>query len=182
MESFKKTKDLNTNQKIFIAEYLKTRNATQAAKVAGYSEKSAHVQGHDLLNNPKIRRYLLKLLGDLNDKYEISAERTLRELAAVAYSTMDDVAKWNESGVTVKDSDELSEPAAASVCEVSESATQFGQQIKIKQHNKVAALKVLAEYQGLIGKKIEIGLDKDTKKVIKLAYNIKEKEDGSEEE
>lgn len=47
-------------QKLFIDEYLKLRkkNATQAAISAGYSPRSASSQASQLLNNPKVKKYL----------------------------------------------------------------------------------------------------------------------------
>jgi phage terminase small subunit len=45
---------LNARQARFVAEYLKDPNATKAAKAAGYSEKTAYSQGHDLLKKPEI--------------------------------------------------------------------------------------------------------------------------------
>jgi phage terminase small subunit len=46
---------LNDQQKLFVAYYVQCWNATKAAKLAGYSEKSAHAQGHDLLKHPEIQ-------------------------------------------------------------------------------------------------------------------------------
>ena len=45
---------MNQRQQLFVTEYLKDFNATQAAIRAGYSPKTAGVQGHELLKNPKI--------------------------------------------------------------------------------------------------------------------------------
>ena len=43
-------------QALFISEYVRLgeRNGTKAAKLAGYSESSAHQRAHELLNNPSI--------------------------------------------------------------------------------------------------------------------------------
>lgn len=47
-------------QKLFIDNYIKRRkkNATQAAILAGYSEKTASSQASQLLKNPKVLEYL----------------------------------------------------------------------------------------------------------------------------
>lgn len=55
---------LNVRQQKFVDAYARLGNATQAAKDAGYSEHTAHVQGHDLLKNPKIRAALEQALKD----------------------------------------------------------------------------------------------------------------------
>lgn len=46
--------ELTPKQERFIEEYIKDLNATQAAIRAGYSEKTAGVQGSVLLKNPKV--------------------------------------------------------------------------------------------------------------------------------
>ena len=45
---------LNVRQKSFIGFYWETRNATEAAKKAGYSEKTAYSIGQRLLKNVEV--------------------------------------------------------------------------------------------------------------------------------
>ena len=47
---------LTEKQRRFVQHY--TGNATEAAKLAGYSEKSAHYQGCTLLKNPNVKKAL----------------------------------------------------------------------------------------------------------------------------
>lgn len=47
--------NLNPKQQAFVREYIVGGNATQAAKRAGYSEKTAHVQGSALLRHPIVK-------------------------------------------------------------------------------------------------------------------------------
>lgn len=55
-----KLREATNQQKLFVDEYLRLRkkNATQAAINAGYSKKSASSQASQLLNNPKVIKYL----------------------------------------------------------------------------------------------------------------------------
>ena len=56
---------LNIKQKRFADEYLICSNATEAAKKAGYSEKTAKQQGQRLLTNVDLKNYIderLKIL------------------------------------------------------------------------------------------------------------------------
>lgn len=43
---------------LFCEAYIKTNNASESARQAGYSTKTAGIQGHNLLKHPKIQRYL----------------------------------------------------------------------------------------------------------------------------
>lgn len=47
---------LNRKQRAFVKEYLIDFNATQAAKRAGYSERTAYSIGHNLLKNIEIHK------------------------------------------------------------------------------------------------------------------------------
>lgn len=49
---------LNKRQKLFVNYYLKSWNATDAAKKAGYSEKTAASIGYENLRKPEIKAYI----------------------------------------------------------------------------------------------------------------------------
>lgn len=51
-------KKLTPKQKRFCEEYLKSGNATEAAKKAGYKEKAAHSMGAENLRKPAISAYI----------------------------------------------------------------------------------------------------------------------------
>ena len=55
VEGTKTMADLNPKQKKFIEFYVRDQNATEAAKQAGYSEKTAYAQGSALLKHPEIK-------------------------------------------------------------------------------------------------------------------------------
>lgn len=55
------TKELNFKQEMFAREYVVDGNATQAAILAGYSEKTATVKGSTLLKNPDVKKRIDEL-------------------------------------------------------------------------------------------------------------------------
>lgn len=63
---------------LFIAEYLKDRNASRAAKAAGYSESSRGITGHKLLKVAYVAERVAQKAADLVEKAEIEAEEVLR--------------------------------------------------------------------------------------------------------
>lgn len=70
---------LTPRQLIFVQEYIKSRNGTQAAIKAGYSPKSAEVQASRLLKNDKIRKHLEKVQDQINrDLREIFVEDAVK--------------------------------------------------------------------------------------------------------
>ena len=52
---------LSINQKQFCEYYVKNGNATESAKLAGYSEKTAYAIGSDNLNKVEIKQYIQEL-------------------------------------------------------------------------------------------------------------------------
>lgn len=62
--------ELKEKHEKFCQAYLISRNATAAAKEAGYSERSAHNQGYELLKRPDVQ----KRLEDLEDEYNTDVD------------------------------------------------------------------------------------------------------------
>ncbi len=77
--------ELTPKQARFVDEYLIDLNATQAAIRAGYSKKTAHVIGPENLEKPEIKEAVAKRNQKRIAATEITAERVLREIAAMAY-------------------------------------------------------------------------------------------------
>jgi len=55
---------LNDRQKLFCREYIQDFHKTNAAKRAGYSEKTAYSIGSELLKKPEIKEYLKQLTNE----------------------------------------------------------------------------------------------------------------------
>jgi len=71
---------------LFIEAYLANGgNATNAAKAAGFSEKSAHQQGCALLKHPKVIHRLDERRKELAQKYELTTENVIKSLAQAVY-------------------------------------------------------------------------------------------------
>jgi len=47
---------MNERQKRFVDEYVKTANASEAARLAGYSKKTAYSIGEENLRKPEIKK------------------------------------------------------------------------------------------------------------------------------
>lgn len=80
----KPERKLNPRQERFASEYLVDLNATEAAKRAGYSERTAYSQGCDLLKKPEIRARVDAALADVAKRCGLSAEWVVKRLMALA--------------------------------------------------------------------------------------------------
>jgi phage terminase small subunit len=143
----------------FVTNYVKCLNATQAAKEAGYSEKSAHVQGCQLLKNPKIRQEIDVLLNRRLKKDELSAERILEELRRIALFDLREFYQEDGNFKPVKEWTEEMGAVLAGTETIIKNAVagdrKQDQVHKIKIHSKVDALDKLAKYFGLLSERVE---------------------------
>lgn len=73
--------------KVFVSEYLKDFNATQAAIRSGYSEKTAHSIGHENLRKPEIRKALESYINETLDDDKLTLKReVIDKLREIAFS------------------------------------------------------------------------------------------------
>lgn len=74
---------MNAKQRKFADEYLIDCNATQAAILAGYNEKTAYSQGQRMLKNVEVKTYIEEQLERLHNEKTADAQEVLEYLTAV---------------------------------------------------------------------------------------------------
>ena len=82
-------KHLNQRQIRFVQNYMKTNNITHSAIDAGYSPKTAHVQGCNLLKNTKVSEYI----NAINERIESDKIADIQEVMEYLTSVMRGEAK-----------------------------------------------------------------------------------------
>ncbi len=142
---------MTPRQRRFVEEYLVDLNATQAAKRAGYSAKSARTRGSKLLRNPAVAAAIESAQAKRAQRTRVSADRVVTELAKVAFGDPRRLFSWGPGGVELRESSELTEAEAALVSEVSETRTAAGGTRRVKLHCKMTALTALGKHLGLFG-------------------------------
>ena len=75
--------ELTPKQKAFADYYIECGNATEAAKRAGYSEKTAYRTGADNLKNPQISAYIAERVKPTEDKRIATGDEVMEFLTAV---------------------------------------------------------------------------------------------------
>lgn len=133
-------------QRRFVQEYLKDLNATQAAKRAGYSGKTAYSIGQRLLKNVEIKQAIEKGLDRQQRQAEITQDRVLQELAAIAFASGADYASIISGVVMMNDTEELTEEQKAAIVSIKQ--TKEG--VEVKLADKMRALELLAKHLGLL--------------------------------
>jgi len=139
----------------FAYEYAKDLNATQAAIRAGYAPRSAYVTASRLLADPEVGEQIAKLLKRVTDAAEITAERTCREIARIAYG---DVRRLFDEGYNLKALADLTEDEAAMIGGVEsfeeyqgrgEERQAVGMVRRIKVRDKLVALEKCMSILGM---------------------------------
>ena len=143
-------------------------NRTKAYKEAGYAvinDNVAAVSGHNLLKKRKVQRLLAWRLNQLfeAEQIEVRQRRVIRELNRLAYSSLSDFCKWDESGVvTFKSMDDLTHDALAAIKKIKcvrtvrydkDGNETVSTTMEIEQHDKKGALDMLARASKLVGEK-----------------------------
>lgn len=133
----------NDRELVFIDEFLKDFNGTQAVIRAGFAGKlrSAAAIASRMLNAPHVLLELARRRDQLMEKHGISLDLILEELRRIAFARMSDVADWDRGRIDVKGSAVLPESAIAAISELS--STEDGPRLKL--HPKLPALLALME-------------------------------------
>jgi len=145
-------KDLNARQKAFCRYYIENKNQTNAAKLAGYAENSAHVEASRLIKNPKIKAEIERLQDTVNrrlmNSMVVTREDWLTEMAKIGFSNMGDHAKFDGDQLIITDTDDLNPEQQAAIAEMGQTVTQHGGSTRIKLHDKQKALTAIGQAQG----------------------------------
>ena len=152
----KTTKALTRKQTRFVEEYLVDLNATQASIRSGYSAKNADKIGPELLGKTRVAQAVAKAMQTRSERTKITTDRVLQEFSRIGLSDMRDFLSWGPDGVKVKDSGELTEDQARAVAEVSETRGDKGGAIKLKLHDKQAALVNCARHLGMFVDRVDL--------------------------
>ena len=156
---------MTEKQKIFADEYLIDLNATRAYRVAYPSVKkdeTAAQAGSRMLRNVKVAEYIQERMEERQKRTEITQDRVLEELAAIAFARAADFAEVKDGFVIIKDTAGLSEQQIKAIAGIKEG--KFG--VELKLNDKEKALEILGRHLGMFKDKVEVsGLEEEKKKL-----------------
>lgn len=104
-------------RRLFVLAHLQdpARNATRAAETAGYSARTAHVQGSRLLKDPAIQAELStfrdKVTTEAVERASVDKTCVLRELERIAFSDVGEVLDFNGDELKLRFASEIPEDA-----------------------------------------------------------------------
>lgn len=146
-----------------MVEYLKDKNATQAAIRAGYSKATARSIGHENLTKPAIADAIARAIDQQIEQVQaetgITLERTVREIAKVAFH---DPRKFFSDDGSLRPITELDDDTAAALAgfDVDEIFAYEGKERSLIGHTKKVKLAQRAPYLDMLMKHLG-GFKKD---------------------
>jgi phage terminase small subunit len=138
-------------QRLFIEAYLVSKNITKAAITAGCKERSAHAVGWKWLNKPAIRAEIDARLATTLDRYAVTSDRIIRELAKIGFGNIDDFIAVQGDGSLVVDFGTATREQMASLKSIEidermiDGAAAGARKVKISMSDKRQALMDLAK-------------------------------------
>ncbi|HOJ02094.1 MAG TPA: PBSX family phage terminase large subunit [Anaerolineaceae bacterium] len=135
---------LSCKQRIFIDEYLKCWNATQAALLAGYSERSAGSIGGENLKKPEIAAEIQLRLAES----AMSADEVIQAIGEIGRADIGDFVEIDEGTGRIKNID-FGKAQKSGKLRLIRSITPTANGLKIELHDRMRALELLGKRYGL---------------------------------
>lgn len=138
----------------FAQEYIVDWNQTEAARRAGYAAESQNIGtlntiGWENRNRPLIQARIKELLQERRKEYDVTVERTIQEMARVAFADITSIIDSFEGGVvTYKSLINIPVRVRPAIKKISQTVSG----VTVEFHDKLGALEQLAKYFGMYEK------------------------------
>jgi phage terminase small subunit len=156
-------KPLTPKQQRFVDEYLVDLNATDAARRAGYSAKTAEQQGPRLLGNVGVQAAIQRQQAKRVDKTGLTADRVLEEYRRLGFSNVQSLL---DADGNLRPLHELPAEVAAAISSVevvmknaAAGDGKIDRVLKIKLWDKTRTLNDLARHFALLVDRVEVSGD-----------------------
>jgi phage terminase small subunit len=146
---------LNPRERRFVEEFIVDLNAKQAAIRAGLGRtpKSGMEIASRLRKKATVSAAISALM---TERSGVTGAGVITEIARLAFAKMPDYAKIQNGALVITDTADLTEDQQAAISEITETVTEAGRTIRIKLHDKGAALDKLAKILSLYRERVEL--------------------------
>jgi phage terminase small subunit len=141
------------SQEIFAQNVARGKTQVDAYVIAGYQENDSNAC--TLANRPEVAARIQEIIGVIAARAQVSGERVLAELARIGFSDITQAVKIKGGKVLVADTDALPRDLRAAISEIS----QGRDGLKVKMHDKRAALESLGKHLGLWKENVDLNVN-----------------------
>jgi phage terminase small subunit len=172
----------DARKRMFVQSFIKSYNAAQAARDAGYSARTAEVTGSKLLKEVKVQQLIAEAERRIENKTCVSKDKILKELSLCGFSDMADYVTVDTAGcVQIKSIDDLPIGTSRAIKKIKEKRVIKSTQgtkdkpsedvilestLEFELHDKLSPLVNMGKELGMFRDKHEVGLDAATAELI----------------
>jgi len=140
---------LTQRQRRFVEHYLITANASEAARRAGYSARSAKSAAAQLRRSSAIVAALEAAQTARADRMQLSADRVIAEVAKLSFVDLAAIFDWSDGALKLKSPQEIAPEDRAALAQITLSTGKSGTRVHVKLFDKLKALDLLFKHYGL---------------------------------
>jgi phage terminase small subunit len=156
----------NAAAELFAQNIARGKSFTEAYVIAGYKEN--HGNASVFAQRPEVAERIKEIKSVVSARAHVTAERVLAELARIGFAKATDVITIKDGKVIVADTESLSPDIKAAISEISQ--TRDG--LKVKMHDKRAALENLGKHLGLFKENIDLNVNVSLADLVNGSYKI----------
>lgn len=148
-----KKKKLNPKQQKFVEELHLTGSPTEAARKAGYGAKNARNTAYRLTTNDDILHELKILKEKSQEKFDVTEQMLVNELMSIAFFDITTLMTVDEYSGRIRMRDDLTKLPAhirRGMKKVSQTSNSLSQSVSFEGHDKMEAIKMLAQHMGFL--------------------------------
>lgn len=146
---------LTVMERVFVNAYLSSGDSRKAAAMIG-ARGDVSMRAQDMFKRPLVQAAIAHKARELSERYEISADRIAKELALIAYGSLDDFMEETSAGDPFVNLAKASSAQRRTLQEISVEDFTDGRgddardvkRVKIKAYSKLDALAQLSKLMG----------------------------------
>lgn len=150
----------NPNQEAFALAIARGNEVAKSYAEVWPGDRKANslaVKASRMMAKPEVANRIAEIRQALVVKTEITAQRVLEELAKIGFANYGDFIMVDDNGRSTVDIKKLSKDQLAAISEMEINTSEDGKQrIKVKLHDKRAALMDIGKHLGMFRDKIEV--------------------------
>ena len=146
--------EFTEKQEAFIAAYVRTRSARQAAREAGLPTDGR--SSWQMFHTPKVADEITRRLGELRRRNEHAEDMVVQELSILAFADLTDFVTFDGQTLLVKRLEDIPEEVRPAIKKVTLTPSKNGDRVAVEMHDKVQALEKLGKYLDLWGERLKV--------------------------
>lgn len=122
--------------------------ASRALRAAGFRGSRIDLAAREMMSKPAVQARIREIQADVCARLGITHQRLVEEAARVAFARMEHVVTWGPRGVEINPLEDAPDAERAAIAEIVQTVTESGGTLRVKMHDKLRALEILAKLTG----------------------------------